>query len=302
VESLVAQSAHEVLVVDNAPEDDATRRAVRARFPGVGYVVERCRGLDFARNRALREATGEVVAFLDDDAVAARGWADALAAVFASDTRVGACTARVEALSVETPAQRLFEANGGFARGHERIHLPADANRRLHGRRAPLIAWTVSIGSGCSFALRRELVLDLGGFDIALDLGAPLPGGGDHDMLWRVLQAGYDVVYEPAALAHHEHRREMSALYAQLAGHQRGLVAFLAKTAASVRGQERASVFSFLLWRMIKPAVRLAQRAAGRDPLPAAALWKMWANAIMGPAAYLTARRTARRRAAEVGG
>jgi hypothetical protein len=61
-------------------------------------------------------------------------------------------------------------------------------------------------------------------------------------------------------------------------------------------------VFSFLLWRMIKPAVRLAQRAAGRDPLPAAALWKMWANAIMGPAAYLTARRTARRRAAEVGG
>jgi len=297
--SLTGQDVHEVVVVDNAPEDDATCRLVRERFPGVRYAVESSRGLDFARNRALREATGEVVAYLDDDAVAAPGWASTLRSVFASDPRVGACTVRVEALAIETPGQRLFEENGGYARGLERIRLPDDADRPLHGHAAPLIAWAVSVGSGCSFALRRGLVLDLGGFDEALDLGWELPGGGDHDMLWRVLQAGYHVVYEPEALAHHEHRKEESAVYAQLAGHQRGLVAFLTKSVVTARGRRRLSVLTFLLWRLLKPGVRLVRRAARRDPLPAAALLRMWVNAIMGPAAYLSARRTARLRAAE---
>lgn len=299
LDSLREQDVHEVLVVDNAPADDSTRRLVQERFPGVRYMAEPSRGLDFARNRALREATGEIVAFLDDDAVAAPGWATALTSVFVGDARVGACTARVEALSVETAGQRLFEANGGYGRGRERIRLPLDAHRRLHGLRAPLIAWAVSIGSGCSFALRRRLVLSLGGFDVALDLGDPLPGGGDHDILWRVLQAGYDVVYEPEALAHHEHRKETDAVYAQLAGHQRGLVAFLTKTVGTARRGQRLSVLAFLLWRLVKPGVRLARRLARRDPLPAGALWRMWGNAIMGPTAYLSARRTARRRAAE---
>lgn len=301
IASLLAQDVHEVLVVDNAPEDDATHLMIGDRFPDVRYVVEPVRGLDFARNRALREATGDVVAFLDDDAVAAPGWAAALADVFETDARVGACTARVEALSIATPAQRLFEANGGYARGLERIRLPDDATRRLHGRRAPLIAWAVSIGSGCSFALHRRLVLELGSFDVALDMGDPLPGGGDHDMLWRVLQAGYDVVYEPEALAFHEHRTDEEAVYAQLAGHQRGLVAFLAKTVVNVRGWRKVNVLVFLLWRLLKPGVRLARRAAGRDPLPAGVLWRMWGNAVIGPAAYLAARRIARTRAAGVG-
>lgn len=296
VGSLLRQPAYEVLVVDNAPCDDSTRSLIEGRFAGARYVVEPVRGLDFARNRALSEATGDVVAFLDDDAVAAPGWAEALAEVFDSNPRVGACTARVEALSLETSAQRLFEENGGFSRGVERIRLPVDAAGPLHGHRAPLIAWAVSVGSGCSFALRRRLALDLGGFDVALDLGEQLPGGGDHDMLWRTLAAGYEVVYEPAALAHHEHRRERGAVYAQLAGHQRGLLAFLAKAVANSRGSQRVSVFAFFLWRLLKPGIRLARRSVGRDPLPASALWLMWKNAIMGGPAYLSARRVARRR------
>lgn len=297
VGSLLEQSVHEVLVVDNAPSDGSTRRLLGERVPGARYVVEPQEGLDFARNRGLREATGDIVAFLDDDAVAAPGWGAALAQPFIEDPRVAACTARVEALTLETPAQRLFEANGGFSRGNERVRLPADATRPLHGRRAPLIAWAVSVGSGCSFAVRRAVAIDLGGFDVALDLGYRLPGGGDHDMLWRVLQAGFEVVYEPGALAFHEHRRDTDDVFAQLAGHQRGLVAFLSKTVVRSRGRQRLDVLAFLLWRLVKPGARLVKRAAGRDPLPARALWQMWGNAIMGGPAYLAARRLVRRRA-----
>jgi GT2 family glycosyltransferase len=301
--SLLAQSppVSEVLVVDNAPPGDDVRDLVRREFPAVRYVREPVAGLDFARNRALSEATREILAFLDDDAVAHPGWSAALAEVFASSPRIAVCTGRVEALSLETEAQRLFEANGGFSRGVERVRLPRDAARRLHGRAAPLIAWAVSIGSGCSYAVRREAALALGGFDEALDLGRPLPGGGDHDLLWRALAAGHEVAYEPRALAWHEHRSELPLVEAQIAGHQRALVAFLAKHAVRRGTPGRAALLGFLGWRLAKPGLRLARRAFGRDPLPARLLLRIWANAWLGLTALPLGRAVARARRREAG-
>jgi GT2 family glycosyltransferase len=298
LDSLLAQrpAPAEILVVDNAPPDDATRTLLAARYPGVRYVAEPVQGLDFARNRALARAEGEVVAFLDDDAVAAEGWTGALAAVFATDPAVAVCTGRVEALGQDTEGERLFEANGGFSRGLRRIRLPADAAAPLHGRPAPLIAWAVSVGSGCSYAVRRSVALALGGFDEALDLGAALPGGGDHDLLWRALRAGHSVVYEPAALAWHEHRPMAEGIHGQVIGHQRALLAFLSKHLVGPGGGPRGSLAGYLAWRLVKPGVRLVRRAIGRDPLPAPVLARMWWNCWAGLVAYPRARRLARAR------
>jgi GT2 family glycosyltransferase len=298
LQSLVSQvpAPEEILVVDNAPAGDAARALVRSRFPTVRYLPEPIPGLDFARNRALREATQEVVAFLDDDAVAAPGWAEALRRAFESDPRVAVCTGRVEPLSLETAAQRLFEANGGFSRGTERIRLPEDAGRPLHGRPAPLIAWAISVGSGCSYAVRREAARALGGFDEALDLGGALPGGGDHDLLWRALQEGRSVVYEPAALAWHEHRRELGAVHDQIVGHQRAVLAFLSKHLVADGGRARGPLLGYLAWRLVKPVVRLVRRGLGRDPLPAPVLLRMWWNCWLGLAIYPRARKLARAR------
>jgi glycosyltransferase involved in cell wall biosynthesis len=299
--SLAAQcpGPAEILVIDNAPTDGRTRAVAEATdgvIPGVRYLVEPVPGLDFARNRALAAATRDVVAFLDDDAVADPGWAAAMLAPFV-DSRVGAVTGRVEALEMETDGQRLVEANGGYSRGDETIRLPRDADRRpLHGLRAPRIAWAVSVGSGCSLAVRRRVLLALGGFDEALDLGPALPGGGDHDALWRLLEAGWETVYEPAARARHEHRREEEEAWSQIAGHQRGLVAFLVKSLARARRGRRLSILCFLLWRLFKPVVRLLRRAAGHDPLPAGLLLRMLAACWAGLWAYPAARRAAERR------
>jgi GT2 family glycosyltransferase len=289
----------EILVVDNAPSDWATRDLVRERFPAARYVLEPVRGLDFARNRALREATGRIVAFVDDDAVVDREWVAAIHDVFERSPRVAVCTGRVEALEIVNEAQRLFEANGGFSRGSHAVRLPADARRPLHGRRAPLIAWAVSVGCGCSYAVRRDVALALGGFDDVLELGHAPQGGGDHDLLWRALAAGYEVAYEPRALAWHEHRSELSAVRRQLAYHQRALVAFLAKSVVEARGRARLPLLGFLAWRLVKPGVRLARRAIGRDPLPAPLLARMWWNCWLGLGAYPYARALERRRAAE---
>jgi len=289
----------EILVVDNHPASGATRTIVEREFPGVRYVLEPVPGLDFARNRALRSSSAAVVAFLDDDAVADNGWTEAIGRAFRENPRLGVCTGRVEALTLETPGQRLFEANGGFSRGDVQIRLPAHASNRLHGRHAPLIAWAVSVGSGCSFAVDRELALRLGGFDEALDMGRELPGGGDHDMLWRVLRAGYEVIYEPSAVAHHEHRREVAAAYDQIVGHQRALVAMLVKHLFTARGGERLPLATFLAWRLIKPGARLIRRIGGRDPLPAPVLLRMWWQCWRGLVAYPRARRESARRSAK---
>jgi GT2 family glycosyltransferase len=190
LESLVNQDpgAAEVLVVDNSPDHSALDLVTR-KFPHVRAVAEPVPGLDFARNRALAEAAHDVVVFLDDDAVAQPGWLAASARPLLDDAMVGIATGRVEPLSLESEGQKLFEANGGFSRGNDQVRLPADAVRLLHGRRAPLIAWAVSVGSGCSLAVRRDLVQRIGGFDPALDMGAALPGGGDHDIMWRMLKS-----------------------------------------------------------------------------------------------------------------
>jgi GT2 family glycosyltransferase len=293
--SLVAQASPpaEFLVVDNAPSSRAAREVV-AEFPGVRYLLEPTAGLDVARNLALLASTQPLVAFLDDDVVADPGWCAALIGPFLDDPRVAACTGRVEALTLETAGQRLFEANGGYGRGTARIRLPDDARQPLHGCRVPLVAWAVSVGNGASFAIRREAVLAIGGFDETLDRPPQVPGGGDVDLLWRLLEAGGRVVYEPDALALHEHRRELAAAFDQIVGHQRAQSVWLTKAVARSRGIRRLPLLAFLAWRLLKPGARLARRALGRDPLPARVLLRMWRGCWAGVGVYRALARSRR--------
>lgn len=207
-------AADEVLVIDNAPQTDRTRREV-ARHPGVRYIVEPRVGLDAARNRALREAAGAVVAFTDDDAVTERGWVGALWPNFA-DPRVLVVTGLVLPLELETPAQEQFEEHCSFIRGFTR--------RVFNGRiDHPLLV--SQIGAGASMAVRRDLLTLLGGFDERLDAGTPARSGGDHDLFTRVLGAGYRLVYEPRAVSRHCHRRTEAELRAVVRGYGTGVYA-----------------------------------------------------------------------------
>src|SRR5262249_39237624 len=63
----------EILVIDNAP-DSSTTRLVVEQFPAVEYYCEPQRGLSAARNAALEHARGDIVAFIDDDAIAHPSW------------------------------------------------------------------------------------------------------------------------------------------------------------------------------------------------------------------------------------
>jgi len=296
-----SRAPREVLVVDNAPATERTRDLVREKFPLYRYVREPVPGLDFARNCALREATGSVLAFIDDDAVADRNWVEATEQVFGESPRIAACMGKVDALSLEHEGARLFEANGGFARGSRRIHLPPGAGLRPPGPPRPLIAWSISVGSGVSMAIRQGALAELGGFDEALDMGAALPGGGDLDILWRLLEAGHEIVYDPAVAASHEHRRERPAAEMQILEHNRALIATLTKLVCTSGWRWKASILGFLLWRLVKPFKRLLSSLIGRDPLPPALLWRLALHTWRGLWAYPVARRLSMQRAALYG-
>jgi GT2 family glycosyltransferase len=296
--SLMEQSIapQEVLVVDNAPATDATMILVREQFPDVRYIREDSEGLDFARNRALSETTCDIVGFIDDDVVVDRAWLAAALDVFDHSAGVAICTGRVEALTLESDGQQLFEANRGFSHGDVQICLPLAAGSQRKIFRKPMIAWSISVGVGCNFVLHRRTALELGGFDVALDLGTVLPGGGDHDMIWRALQGGQSVVYEPRMLAWHEHRRDRDAAIDQILGHNRATVAMVTKAAAQSSGMQRGIVSVFLVWRLLKPGLRLLRRAVGKDPLPTHALVRLWWHSILGVWAYPAAQRLIRER------
>ncbi|QCG92286.1 glycosyltransferase (plasmid) [Azospirillum sp. TSH100] len=80
---------HEILVIDNAPQQDARPVAERWRsvFAGHGtslrYVVEERTGVGHARNRGVALAAAPLVAFIDDDERALSGWLERLTAPFA---------------------------------------------------------------------------------------------------------------------------------------------------------------------------------------------------------------------------
>jgi len=286
-------------VVDNAPGGPGTRNLVLGEFPEVRYVLEPAPGLDFARNRALAETSCEIIAFMDDDVVAGPGWIEAIQAAFRGNGRLAICTGKVDPLSLESEGERLFEANGGFGKGSDPIRLPGDRGLLPGGRAIPLIACSIGVGSGCSMALRRDVVLGLGGFDEALDIGPPYPGGGDLDIFWRALDAGHEILYAPSVHSWHEHRKEKESSARQIIEHNRSLIAMLSKAVLHPGNSSRAGVLAFLFWRMAKPGFRILKRMAGRDPLPAGILLRMWHGCFLGLFTYGSARKLAQRRKAE---
>ncbi len=233
----------ELLVVDNAPGNDATKQLVRQRYPTVRYLCEPRPGLDWARNRAIAEANGEIVAYTDDDAVADPDWVTALARVFAEHPEVMAVTGLVVPLELETGAQILFETYGGFGRGFARGWYRLDECRSTRG----LHIGSGRFGTGANMAYRRSVFEQIGSFDPALDVGTDTNGGGDLEMFFRVLQEGHSLVYEPGAIIRHQHRRSYDELREQLTNHGIGLYSYFVRSALAYPTM-RLPIIRFGLW------------------------------------------------------
>jgi GT2 family glycosyltransferase len=235
---------YELLVVDNMPHLPTTAEVVAtyaASDPRVCYLAEPRRGVSHARNRGLAAAKGEIVAFADDDVVVEPEWLAALVAGF-TDDQVAGVTGMVLASELETPPQLWIEQYGGFGKGCARRRFErtgidteeGDERQHMAAAQRSLYPYSPGIfGSGANMAFRTDVVRRLGGFDRRLGSGVATRSGEDIDLLLRVVLDGKAIMYEPAAVVWHRHKRDRRALRRTMYAYGVGLSAVITKTVLS---------------------------------------------------------------------
>ena len=192
IESLQAQTvpAHEILlVIDHSPELEAE---CRRRWPQVTVLANReQQGLSGARNTGLAESDGEVVGFLDDDAVAAADWIERLGAAYADAAVLGAGGTVRPSWSAGRP--RWFPAEFDWVVGCTHSGMPR--------RREPV---RNLVGANMSF--RREALVEAGGFRHELGRIGKIPAGCEEtDLCIRIGQRHPEatILYDPEARVDH---------------------------------------------------------------------------------------------------
>lgn len=184
-----------IIVVDNA-SDDTTRATVedaarQTAAPGIAYLLEGRVGVSHARNTGIHNATGKIIAFVDDDAVPEPQWLAGLMAAHAQFPSAGAVGGAVLPMWGATmPSWFSKEMEPVVS-----IYNPLDTVGAVSQDQYPR-------GGNCSFL--REVLMRVGGFEPVLGrVGTSLVSNEEIDASARVAGAGFDVLYTPHAVVRH---------------------------------------------------------------------------------------------------
>ena len=176
----------EVVVVEG-PSTDGTA-ALLDGYGDVKRVENPTRNLSVSRNLGIAASAGEIVAFIDDDAVPARDWLRALVATF-DDPTVGAAGGNV----FGPAGDHLQFENGILSRyGRVRAHRPEPGEHNDAG--GPW--YNTLMGTNSSF--RRTALESVGGFDENYEYYHD-----EADLCARIIDAGFRVVHVPRAVVWH---------------------------------------------------------------------------------------------------
>ncbi|NNF64264.1 MAG: glycosyltransferase family 2 protein [Acidimicrobiia bacterium] len=170
--------ADTITVLENGCPERSTA-GLDTDFPTVRFLTEHANlGVTGGRNKLIDATTGDLVMFLDDDGELGDGSLDAIRTALDEHPHCGVIACRIN-----DPAT-------GLPRSHE---FPARVVDRIEEAR-PV---TYFIGAG--FAVRRSALSDVGTFDEAL-----FYAGEELDLSYRLVDAGWEIRYEPAAsVVHH---------------------------------------------------------------------------------------------------
>ena len=184
----------EVIIVD-----DGSSPPIERMVAPYGFQIIRTRnqGLSAARNVGIEAATGEIIAYLDDDAYPDPDWLSYLADAFAKSTHVGVGGPNIPPPGDGRIAYCVANAPGGP------IHVLLSDELAEH---IP----------GCNMAFRREALQAVGGFDPRFRVA-----GDDVDLCWRLQERGGTLGFCPGAMVWHHRRKSIRAYWKQQVGYGR---------------------------------------------------------------------------------
>jgi GT2 family glycosyltransferase len=186
--------AYETIVVDDGSTDATAAIAADA---GARVISTPNRGLSAARNTGAEAARGDIVAYVDDDARPDPDWLTYLALAFARTSHAAVGGPNLPPASDGAVARAVADSPGGpihvLLSDTEAEHLP-----------------------GCNLAVRRDALLEIGGFDPRFRVA-----GDDVDVCWRLTDAGHTLGFHPAALVWHRRRASVRGYWRQQRGYGR---------------------------------------------------------------------------------
>lgn len=191
----LAPESYEVLLVDNNSTDqtpDLADQFARA-YPQIHfrYLLEQQQGLSHARNRGVQEATGAIIAFMDDDAIADQQYLANLLDFFDRHPAIMAAGGKI------LPYFHPYDQQPAWLSWYL-IGLLSCLD--LGDQERPFPRYPI----GCNMAFRKALFAQVGMFDPRLGrIKNSLMGSEEKDLFVRVKDAGLPVYYVPQALVYH---------------------------------------------------------------------------------------------------
>lgn len=198
IDSLLAQefaAGFEVVVVDNN-SSDRTREVVEQRLsdPRLKYVFEPVLGLSVARNTGAKESRGEILAYLDDDAVASSRWLQILYSAYENNSKIAIAGGKVTLLWPQGIQQPRWLSPG----------LASNLGAYDLGDSIVYIEQPGLTPRGLNYSIRRSFLNEIGGFDPHLGrVGKNLLSNEELQMTELALQQSWQVAYLPDALVAH---------------------------------------------------------------------------------------------------
>jgi glycosyltransferase involved in cell wall biosynthesis len=189
---------YEVIIVNDG-SNDITEAIVKEYMYKYGFrlITTENRGLSNARNTGLESATGEIIAYVDDDAYPDPNWLSYLANEFRKTSHVGIGGPNITAEN-DGPIAECVSISPGNP-----VHVLISDTEAEH------IA-------GCNMAFRKSALIEIGGFDPQFKIA-----GDDVDVCWMLQKHGYTLGFSPAAMVWHSRRSSFKSYLKQQSNYGR---------------------------------------------------------------------------------
>lgn len=185
---------YEVLVVNDGDDDRVSE--IAATYESVRHIGIEHQGLSAARNIGAKESEGEILVYTDDDCIVEKDWLHWIALQFDGKPETGCAGGPNVPPEPETRVQSCI------------IPAPGGPSHVL------LTDTTAEHLPGCNLAVRKSVFEEVGGFNPIFR-----SAGDDVDFCWRVMDAGHQLSFHPAAFVWHYRRFTIRAYLRQQFGY-----------------------------------------------------------------------------------